>query len=109
RVLQAVHQLTVGQAVFAGGRVDADDPQPAEVALLAPAADERILQRSVDRLFRGAIELALVGVVAFRQPKQFLALRAANRSSFYTRHRCLTLFIGRSFLGPRPQPLAPSL
>ena len=79
-------KLAVREAVFAGGGVDADDPQPAEVALLAAAADERVLERGVDRFFRGAIQLALVGVVALRQPEQLLALGAANRSSFYTRH-----------------------
>src|SRR5439155_5808070 len=88
-VLQAAHQLPVGQPVLARGRVDADDPQRPEVALLAAAADERVLERRVDRLFRGAIELALVGIVSLRQPEQLLALGAANCSSFYSRHRLL--------------------
>src|SRR5262245_5357547 len=98
--LQAVNQLAVGQAVLARGRVEPHDPERPEIALLAAAADERILQRGVDRLFRGAIELALVGVVAFRQPEQLLALRTANCSSFYTRHRCLTFLTG----GGAPPP-----
>ena len=63
-VLQAVDQLAVGQAVLARRGVDADDPQAAEVALLAAAADEGVLERGVDRFLRGAIQLALVGVVA---------------------------------------------
>ena len=42
----------VGEAVLARGGVDADDPQAAEVALLAAAADEGVLERRVDRLFR---------------------------------------------------------
>ena len=85
-VLQAVDELPVGEAVLARGGVDADDPQPAEIALLAAAADERVLERGVDRLFRGAIQLALVGVIALRQAKQLLALGPTNCSSFYTRH-----------------------
>ena len=68
--------------MLAGGGVDADDPQAAEVALLAAAADEGVAERGVDRLFRGAIQLALVGVIALRQPKQLLALGAPDRSSF---------------------------
>src|SRR6059036_3048236 len=50
------------------------------------AADERIFQRGVDRLFRGAIQLALVGVVTLRQPQQLLPLGTADCSSLYTRH-----------------------
>src|SRR5262245_50474538 len=86
RVLQPADERAVRQAVLACRRVDADDPQPPEVALLAAAADKRVLERGVDRLFRSAIQLALVGVVALRQAEQFLALGAANGSSFYTRH-----------------------
>ena len=72
--------------MFARGGIDADDPEAPEVALLAAAADERVLQRGVDRLFRGAIQLALVGVITLRQTKQLLALRAANRSSLDAGH-----------------------
>src|SRR5262249_27673732 len=61
-------------------------PQPPEVALLAAAADEGVLQRGVDRLFRGAIQLALVGVIALRQTKQLLALGAPDCPSLYPRH-----------------------
>src|SRR5947207_14756180 len=85
-VLQAVDQLPVREPVLARRRVDADDPQAAEIALLPAAADERVLQRGVDRFFRGAIELALVGVVALRQPEQLLALGAADRASLHSRH-----------------------
>src|SRR5689334_17843530 len=85
-VLQSVDQLSVGEPVLARGRIDPDDPQPTEIALLAAAADERVFERRVDRLFRGAIQLALVGVIALRQAKQLLALGAPDRSSFYPRH-----------------------
>jgi hypothetical protein len=43
--------------VLAGGGVDPDHPQAAEVSLLAPAADERIFERRVDRLPSAAIDL----------------------------------------------------
>src|SRR5262245_38557657 len=59
-VLQTVDQLTVRQAVLARGGVDSDHPQSSEISFLAPPAHERILQRGIDRLFRCAIQLALV-------------------------------------------------
>src|SRR5581483_4525621 len=80
-LLQAAHELSVSEAVLPRGGVDADDPEPAEVPLLAAAADVGVLERRVDRFLRGAVQLALVGVVALRQRQQLLALRAANRAS----------------------------
>ena len=85
-VLQAADHLAVGQPVFARRGVDPHHPQAAEVALLAAAADEGVLERGVDRFFRGPIQLALVGVIALGELQQFLALGSADRSSFYTRH-----------------------
>src|SRR3989475_5173890 len=85
-VLQPVDQLAVGEAVLARGGVDADDPQAAEVAFLAAPAHERVLERGVARFFRGAIQLALVGVVTLRQAQQLLPLRPPDRPSFHTRH-----------------------
>src|SRR5580700_4365374 len=85
-VLQPADELAVVQPMLASGRVDADDPQAAKIPLLAAPADERILECGVDRLLRRPIELALVGVIAFRQAKQLLALGAADRSSFYSWH-----------------------
>src|SRR5690606_41493932 len=41
--LQAVHQPAVAQAVLTGRRVDAHDPQAAELALLLLAADVGVL------------------------------------------------------------------
>src|SRR5204863_7199149 len=84
--LQAGDPLAVGQAMLARRGVDAHDPQPPEIALLAAPADERIFQRGVDRFFRGTIQLALVGVVPFRKAKQLLTLGPPNCSSFDPRH-----------------------
>ena len=72
--LQAGDQLTVGQAVLARRGVDPHDPQAAEIALLAPAADERVLERRVDRLLRGAVELALGLVEPLARASSFLRL-----------------------------------
>src|ERR1700738_3633326 len=58
-VLQPVDELAVGQAVFARGGVDPHHPQAAEIALLSAAPDERVLERGVNRLLRGAVQLAL--------------------------------------------------
>ena len=44
--LQAVDQLGIAQAVDAGGRVDAGDPQAAEVALFQLATDVGVAQRT---------------------------------------------------------------
>ena len=78
RGLEPGDQLAVGQAVLARGGVDPHHPQAAEVALLAAAADERVLERGVDRLFRGAIQLALGLVEALRAREQLLPLRAPD-------------------------------
>src|SRR5207245_6194623 len=72
--------------VLARGGVDADDPQAAEVTLLAAPAHERVLERGVDRLFRGAIQLALVGVVTLRQAQQLLPRSEERRVG--NRFRC---------------------
>src|SRR5207245_7259471 len=98
-------ELAVIQPGLACGRVDADDPEAPKITLLAPSADERVLERGVDRLFGRPIELAFVGVIAFRQAKQLLAFGAADRSSFYSRHlpslrvKCILIFV-RSCISP---------
>jgi hypothetical protein len=50
----------------AGGRVDADDPQRAEMALLLLAADVGVLQRLGDGLLGDAEDLAAGVVIALR-------------------------------------------
>src|SRR5438105_78311 len=85
-LFEAADELAVSETVLARGRVDPDHPQTPEVAFLAAAAHERILERRVDRLLCSAIEFTLVGVIAFCQPKQLLSLGAADRSSLYSWH-----------------------
>src|SRR5262245_30752647 len=84
--LQARHELAVRQPVLARRGVDALDPERAEIALLAAASDERVLQRGVDRLFRRAIELALGLIEPFGPAQQLLALGTADVSTFDSRH-----------------------
>src|SRR5512134_1712512 len=77
RPLEPGHELAVAHVVRPRRRVDAHDPQAAEVALLALAADVREVAGAVDRLLRGPVELALVEEVALGQAKDLLAPLAA--------------------------------
>src|SRR6185295_2403845 len=52
--LQAVHELAVRHALLAGGGVDPDDPQAAEVALLVAAVAIGVRVR-LDERFLGAL------------------------------------------------------
>src|SRR3546814_2434457 len=61
---QAVHEAAVADAVGAGRRVDAGDPQRTEIALLLLAADVGVLQRLRDRLLGDAEDLATGVVIA---------------------------------------------
>src|SRR6188768_2300316 len=86
RGLEAADQLAVRQAVQPRGGVDADHPQPAEIALLAATAGVGVIERLVHGLLGRLIQLALGGVEAFRTLQQLLPLGAANGSSFYAGH-----------------------
>src|SRR5262245_40601410 len=86
--LEAGDERAVGEPVLTRGGVDADDPQTTEVALLAAAADERVLERGIDGFLRRTIQLALGLEEAFRPREKLLALGAADGSTFDSRHRC---------------------
>ena len=103
--LEAAHEHAVGEAVLARGGVDADDPQAAEVALLALAADVGVDARLVGRLLRELVELALVLEVALGELAELLALVAANRSTFDARHDCSVRDWGPAFAGLGPRNL----
>src|SRR5262249_20208998 len=76
--------------VGAGGRVDAGDPQPAEVALLVAATHVGEVARAVDRLLRLAVKLALVEEEALGQGEKLLPLLPALGSTLDSRHRRLS-------------------
>src|SRR5262245_23413499 len=84
--LQARAELAVGDVVQARGRVDADDPQPAEVALLALAPDVGEVAGALDRLLGRPVQLALGEVVALREPQYLLAPLATLASTLDSRH-----------------------
>src|SRR3954468_12223442 len=62
-LLQTVDEPAVADAVDAAGRVDASDPQLAELALARPAIAVRVLQRVHDLLVGRTVRTALVAVV----------------------------------------------
>src|SRR6476469_4034501 len=84
--LQPRDERAVGDPVLAGGGVDTHDPQAPEVPLLVAAADESILERGIGRLFRGAIQLALVAEHSFRAAQQLLALLTPDGSTLHSGH-----------------------
>src|SRR5262249_9421504 len=70
----------------AGGGVDADDPEPAEVALLLAPADVGEVARAVDGLLGRPVELALGEEVALGEGEDLLAPLAALASTLDSRH-----------------------
>src|SRR5215472_1717499 len=77
RLAQAEHEPVVGQAALPRGRVDARDPEPAEVPLaLAPVA-ERVRQRVQQRLV-GGTEQQLPRVAEAPGPLQDRAVLAVG-------------------------------
>src|SRR5690606_40096524 len=69
---QPVHEAAVAHAVDAGSRIDAGDPQRAEIALLLLAADVGVLTRLDDRLLGDAEDLAAGVVVTLRATEDLL-------------------------------------
>ena len=57
---QPLDELAVGEPVFARGRVDADDPQTAEIALAVATSNERVLERRESRCAGANISAAPV-------------------------------------------------
>src|SRR5688572_6455094 len=84
--LQSEHELAVRHAVLARRGVDADDPQPAVIALLALAAGVRIDARFFGRLLHELVELALVLEVALGEFRELLTLLTADYATFDARH-----------------------
>jgi hypothetical protein len=57
--LQSVHEFAVGEASLARGGADANDPQRAEITLLAFTADIGEFQRAFHGFLRGTVQFAL--------------------------------------------------
>src|SRR5690606_3579246 len=103
-LLQAVHQTAVAQAVLTGRRVDAHDPQAAELALLLLAADVGVLLRLGDRLLGDSENLATGVVVALRQLDDLLVAGTGGHTPVHAcRGSCLVR--ARAACGPGgPRP-----
>src|SRR5690606_33981298 len=83
---QAVHDAAVADAVGAGRRVDAGDPQRTEIALLLLAADVGVLQRLRDRLLGDAEDLATGVVIALGLLEDLLVPTAGRHTTFDSCH-----------------------
>src|SRR5262249_19019766 len=88
---QSVDQLSVSQAVLACGGADALNPQPAVLPLLHTAVALRITIRSIRRLLRRLVQLALGEEKALRPLEILLAASPAFCAAFYACHGFVSL------------------
>src|SRR5690606_28964160 len=73
---QAAHQARVGAAVLAGRRVDAGDPEAAELALAVAAVAVRVAETLLHRVLGGRVDLAAAAPVALRHVQNLLPATA---------------------------------
>src|SRR5262249_19150246 len=83
---QAVDQSAVGQAIDARGRVDARNPERAELALLRAPVAIRILAGLDDGLLGCAIDLAPGVVIALRLGQNFLVTAPRLDATLHSCH-----------------------
>jgi hypothetical protein len=88
---QAVDETAVGQAELARARVDADDPQTAEIALLLLAADVGVLVRLGDGLLGDAENLATRVVVTLGLAEDLLVTTVGDDAAFDSCHGSFSL------------------
>ena len=84
--LEAVHQLAVGQAVDAGGSVDALDPQGAELALLVATVAVGVLTGVLRLLLHAAEGAGANSVVALGALDERLTLLTAGDGALDSCH-----------------------
>src|SRR5690606_7710209 len=84
--LHAVHELRVGQALCANRRIDALDPQRAEVPLLNLAVAVGILPGLLDRLTGDADGILAATAIALGLVENPLVLLARGNAAFDARH-----------------------
>src|SRR5438034_917170 len=105
---QAVHEAVVGDLVQPRRGVDADDPQPPELAFLAPAVAVGVLRRPLDRLLGRLPQLAAPAEVALGELHHLLLALEAHDVALDARHdRSPTPAAGASSAPRRPAPPAP--
>src|SRR5207248_9722023 len=98
-LLQPVDELVVREAVLPRCRIDADDPEPPELALLVLAVAVRVDERVLDLLLRVLVRGLLEPPVALRLLEDLAALLARVDGPLHTGHRLL----------PPPQELVDGL
>src|SRR6516164_424103 len=97
--VQSVDDATVGESVDTRRRVDARDPERAELALVLPPVAVGVLPCLDDGLLRRAIDLAPGIVVALRLAKNFLVTAPGRHATLYSCHGGARLtLIGKKLL-----------
>src|SRR6185503_3879793 len=87
--LQACHEHAVAHAQLAHRRVDARDPQRAELALLHAAVAVRILPRLHQRLLRDAVDVLAPAAESLGLPEDLLVARARRYTPLDSWHGAL--------------------
>src|ERR1017187_1146191 len=96
-LLQARHELAVAEIMQARGRVDADDPETAELALLLLAVARRIDERPLDLQLGDAEAIVLGAVIALRELQDSFPAILPLGSTLDARHcvtPCLSFSLG---------------
>src|SRR5690348_14328724 len=86
RLPQPVHQAVVGELVQPGRRVDARDPEPAEIALLPAPVPIRVLLGALDRLLGGFPQFGTPAPVALGELHDLVLAREARDVALDARH-----------------------
>src|SRR5262249_21777258 len=86
RLRESVHESAVGQAVLAGSRIDARDPELAEVALSLLAVPIGVAPAALDGLARALEQAAASAVVALRRVENALAPLLRGDAAFHSCH-----------------------
>src|SRR5260370_11253617 len=94
--LEAMHELVVGHALAAGGRVDPGDPELAHIALACPPITVGVLERVEHRLVRRPEERPVRHPEALGEAEDLLVAAAGRDAAFYAWH----LRPGPSYRGP---------
>src|SRR3954471_23569914 len=87
-LLDAVHELRIGEAVLAHAGIDALDPQTAEIALLGAAVAIRILQAFFDLLDRDPVIGAGAADIALGHVDDFLVTGVRGDAALSASHVC---------------------
>src|SRR5438552_13677020 len=81
-LVKPVNKSAIGEAQFAGGRIDALDPQGAEIALLGAAVTVGILSGLFDGLHGNAENIFAAAEIALRLAHDFFVGFAGDGAAF---------------------------